>query len=144
MPQPLHPVIVHFPIVLIITALVFHVLYLLIPKIISAKIVLIQLAMGIFGAFISVWTGEIALQEAQPIASVEILGVVEKHEFWANSTIWSGLIVLICGIYLRLKFEKRRWIDTVLTAGLITLTIFVIKTALLGAELVHVYHIFVP
>jgi uncharacterized membrane protein len=144
MPQPLHPALVHFPIVLIITVLVFHILYLLFPNIISAKITLIQLAMGIIGAFISAWSGENALQDVQPFTSSDILGIVEQHEFWANLTIWGGLIVLISGTYLRLKFENLRWIDNIMVARLIMLTIFVIKTAFLGAELVYTYHIFIP
>lgn len=84
------------------------------------------------------------MQEAQPFISSNILGIVEQHEFWANLTIWGGLIVLISGTYLRLKFENLRWIDNVMVIGLIMLTIFVIKTAFLGAELVYTYRIFIP
>jgi uncharacterized membrane protein len=144
MPQPLHPALVHFPIVLIITALVFHILYVLLPKIISAKIALIQLAMGVFSAFISAWTGEKAMQIAQPFSSSEIQSIAERHEYWANFTIWGGLIVLISGIYLRLKFKQSRWIESIIAIGLIILTIFVIKTAFFGAELVYTYHVFIP
>lgn len=144
MPQPLHPTLVHFPIALIITALVFHFLYLLVPKIISAKIALTQLTMGVIGAFISAWSGEKAMQDAQPFASSKIEGIVEQHELWANLTIWGGLIVLISLIYLKLKYKNHRLIDRVMLTGLIILSIFVIRTAFFGAELVYKYHVFIP
>jgi uncharacterized membrane protein len=124
------------------------------PKIVSAKIALIQLAMGVFGAFISAWTGEKAIQIAQPFSSSEIQRIAEQHEFfqriaeqhefWANFTIWGGLVVLVSGIYLRLRFKQGRWIESIIAIGLIILTIFVIKTAFFGAELVYTYHVFIP
>lgn len=144
MPHPLHPTLVHFPIALIITALIFHLLYLLSPKIISAKIALTQLIMGVIGAFISAWSGEKAMQDAQPFASSEIEGIVEQHELWANLTIWSGLILLISLIYIKLKYKNRRLTDRVMLVGMIMLTIFVIRTAFFGAELVFKYHVFIP
>jgi uncharacterized membrane protein len=143
MPQPLHPALVHFPIVLIITALIFHILYLLFPNKISGMVALIQLTMGVFSAFISVWTGEKAIQIAQPFSSNEIQSIAEQHEFWANLTIWIGLVVLISWIYLRLKYIQGRWIESIITIGLIILTIIVIKTAFFGAELVYTYHVFI-
>jgi hypothetical protein len=100
--------------------------------------------MGVIGAVISAWSGEKALQDAQPFASSEIEGIVEQHELWANLTIWSGLIVLISLIYIKLKYKKHRLTDRVMLICLIILTIFVIRTAFFGAELVFKYHVFIP
>jgi uncharacterized membrane protein len=145
--EGLHPLIVHFPIaLLLVTPLVVIVGALLKPE--SGHTVLyVALALmllGTFGTFMAAATGEAAGKLAERTPQVD--AVLERHEELADATraVFSGLTIIFAAIVLAPKIFKKlsvRLVTTVLPlvfllfygAGVLLLT----KTAHNGGRLVH-------
>lgn len=120
----LHPALVHFPVALLLTAPVFVLLALLLPKqriaMVGSAIVLMTLGTGT--AFLAAASGEAAEEIAAVPAAAE--GVMERHEELAEIAriifaALSGLLLAI-GIAMVWKPEVRhRWVSIGLGAFLV-------------------------
>lgn len=88
----IHPLVVHFPIALL---LVYSVITLLpvkkwLPRIAWDDVATVLLVCGFAGAFVSLQTGEIAADLTRPDRDL-----LEAHEFFANATSWMyGLLIV--------------------------------------------------
>ena len=131
----LHPLAVHFPIVLILVAAVFQVVVTLKswPQIRWATLFL----MG--GAFLSALAASTIFHadpsEDTPKAAMTIF---EQHEKYAQYTLWmSGITLLLKGISDFYKINRRSFDVVLMTAAIVTL-VFVSIAGHHGAQLTHI------
>lgn len=144
----LHPLVVHFPIVLLLVAPVFVILGVLMPKSSRAMYfaALVLMVLGTMSAFVSYGTGEAAgkLAERTP----QINAALERHEELAETTrlLFSILTVIFaCLLYVPklLKFEIGRKAQAI--AAIVFLFFYasgalvLVNTAHQGGMLVHQY-----
>ena len=65
--------------------------------------------------------------------------LMAQHENFATFTVWTSLVVLIGWLWLYFRFPGNRWVDLVVLAFLILLTVAVVFTGYFGGELVMRY-----
>jgi uncharacterized membrane protein len=83
LPDPLHPAIVHFPIVLILLGFAMAVLSFLRPAETRSRFTALLLSLAALGAVAATWTGdndEDRAEKAGPVAEQ----ILEEHEEWAE------------------------------------------------------------
>lgn len=152
----LHPLIIHFPIAL----LLLSPLFILISAVLSpAKgrpymgAALLTLVLGTCSLFIAVSTGHAASDLAERGGAVD--AVLEMHESLASKTqiVFAGLSVILLGIFAVPKIVRReedRIFSTLLPLAFLSLysvgILFVVNTAHAGGRLVHEFgiHAMVP
>lgn len=152
-PQPpwegMHPLVVHFPIALLLFAAVFVVLAMIVPKrgwwfSVSALLVLLG---GTAGAYVSVSTG-IAARDKVEEGEDEMFEVMQQHEdqmiqarnvFVALTIVYAGLVVLplLASSLRSLKFAMPA--NLVFLAALMGANLLMASGAHLGGRLVHQY-----
>jgi uncharacterized membrane protein len=142
----MHPLVVHFPIALLIIAPVLVVLGLVIPKharglFLSA---LVLMAIGTVGTFIASSTGEAASEMAERVAGTR--SVLERHEELAETTrtIFTALTAIFAAILFLpdiLKKTLGKGASTALILAFLVFymsgTVFLANTAHQGGRLVH-------
>ena len=65
--------------------------------------------------------------------------LMARHENFATFTVWISLVVLIGWLWLYFRFPGNRWVDLVVFAFLLLLTLAVVFTGYFGGELVMRY-----
>ncbi len=133
--MPIHPVLVHFPIALFTTFILFEILWMLLKKEWIKNSSLLTLVLGLVFVVPTIISGESAAENFEKVSHLEEL--IESHETFAKLTGITFLIVLIVKVVLMRtgKFN----IKTNLIAFLISLIglFFLIQTGLKGGELVY-------
>ena len=152
----LHPIIIHFPIVLLLLSPLFIVISAALhpphgrPYMIAALIVLF---LGTGSLFIAASTGEAAAELAERGGAMN--AVLESHETLASVTriVFSVLSVLLLGVFVVPRFlgrEESKLAATYLPAVFLVLYLFgivlVVTTAHAGGRLVHEFgvHAIIP
>ncbi len=145
--QAIHPLLVHFPIALLLVAPVFIVIGLLrkpergFPFLVAALIVM---ALGTIGAFVAASSGHAAGKLAGDLPQVE--ATLEQHEELAQVTemVFSALSLIFAAILFvprMLKCAANRTISTVLPAVFLVFyaagAVSLVNTAHQGGRLVH-------
>ena len=145
----LHPLVIHFPIALLLAAPLFIIGAVLLdpkkgrPFLIAALVLMI---LGTAGTFLAVATGEAAGEVAEKTASMS--AVLERHEDLAQTTrvIFSGLTIIFASILLLprlLKRESTLPVTRILSVAFLLLygagTVVLVNTAHNGGRLVHEY-----
>ncbi|MFC2102896.1 DUF2231 domain-containing protein [Bacteroidota bacterium] len=136
----LHPKIVHFPITLIITSVLFDILGIVIKKESYERSAHLLLFLGVVGSFAAVLSGNQAFI-AYEFWNEDSSKILEDHEFFANITIWYFTALLILRTYLVIRkkyFIKFKYLIVVF--GLIG-CFFVIQTSEYGGQLVKKFGI---
>jgi uncharacterized membrane protein len=132
---PLHPIVVHFPIALLVVGLLVDVAGLALRRDWLKKAGLLLLILGTLGAVAAARTGEGDEEAVEETPAVE--EVLETHEDSGKLTMWFflGVTVLRAGLTWWRKFPAAvHWIFTAIwVAGLVLL----IRTAHYGGELVY-------
>jgi len=142
----IHPLIVHFPIALLIVAPLFVVLALLAPRSSRAfaAAALLLMTIGTAGAVIAVETGEAAAQLADRTPAVN--EVLERHQELAELTrnTFLALTVVFAAIVIVPAMLKRRFSrGSVIAAHAVFLVLYLgglfllVNTAHNGGRLVH-------
>ncbi len=139
----LHPLIIHFPIALLATAVVFDLVSLFTRKWAGVRIAAVILfAFGAFGAYASFLTGRNAADALDLPASA--VANVTDHADWAEVTVWFFLIYAVVRLFvLWFDIKGRRWAQLrvhvllfIMGAGGYYL---VVQTADRGARLVYAH-----
>lgn len=96
-PDPLHPAVVHFPIVLILIGTASAVIAAIMPKWHLPVLAACLLCAGALGAIAATWSGdrdEEVLGELDPTAE----HVLEEHEEWGETTRNSALVAAVLSV----------------------------------------------
>ncbi len=149
-PEGMHPLVVHFPIALLLFAAVFVVLAMIVPKrgwwfSVSALIVLIG---GTAGTFVAVSTGIAARDVVEDAEDDAMWDVMDQHEkmmeqarnvFVALTVIYAGIVVLplLAKSLQSLKFAFP--VNLVFLAALMGANVYMASGAHRGGRLVHQY-----
>ena len=144
----IHPLIVHFPIALIIVAPIFVIMSMVFRK--SAlplgACALSLMAMGTVGAILAVETGEAGAELAERTPGVE--AALEKHEELAETTRTMLIVVtVVYALIVAAPLAMKKLMDpvpsTLLNVSFLALYLvgasFLINTAHQGGLLVHAY-----
>lgn len=133
----LHPMVVHFPIVLLLLAFFFQILVLIYSKKKDFKsLVLFFLGAGTIGVFF-------AIQSASHISGDAEIGAFEVFDFH-YALGYTLLVISVITTFVRLislKWYKKTWIEFVVAFLLLIIGFIVILTGHLGAEIVYLYNV---
>jgi len=124
LPDPLHPAIVHFPIVLLLAGLVLSVVALFVRKRAFRFATAIVFLLGALSATIAVSTGE-SEGEAIFLNSEAAEQLLEEHEEWAENT---RLLAWLVGAAATLTALLQRWPRSASISGSLT-TLLALATA---------------
>lgn len=128
-----HPLVVHFPIVLLIMAFLFQIISFFYFKKEFGLTTLILLTLGVIFAWLAsntfhADTGELRGKAAEIFA---------KHEQMASFTWWFALIALITKIVSHFFLKRKWWMESIVALLLLGSAIFVSITGHHGAKLVY-------
>ncbi len=130
-----HPQVVHFPIALLIVALLFEITSYFWKKESFSLTSLILLALGTIGAFIALQTGEAAADIAKKITGIG--STLHEHEEMAELVFYLYLVITIVkAILMRLKKDILPWRLFVL-AGMLIGAFFIFRVGHYGGQLVY-------
>ena len=133
----LHPLFVHFPIVLLLLAALSQFTVLFFPKNLQLKwLTFFFLITGCIGTFIAIQTAVHISGDADDKA----LEIFETHQLFGNLTLWFSLGATVLR-FITIKWFGKKWLEIILTATVITIAVFVTITGHHGAQLVHIYDV---
>lgn len=136
----LHPLVVHFPIGLLLTAPLLWVVAMVVPKLARAFVVagLVIMATGVAGAFLATATGEAAGELAE--RSPQVSRVLEEHEHLAEyaRNIFAGLLALLLVGVIAGSALGKRLTHAMLCAGL---AVFLLGYSYAAVQLANVGHL---
>lgn len=130
----IHPLIVHFAIVLIIVAAGIQLLNIYFMKKEIAWIITAILFAGVLTAWLA---GKNFHPHTHGISEHAKL-VLDQHDKWADWTIYSGIVALIFQAINLFVFKDKRWAVAVVTLVLAVSAYSVSRAGHYGAQLVHI------
>lgn len=156
LPNPLHPAVVHFPIVLLLIGTGAAVVSVAVHRWHLAWISAVLLAMGAVGAWVAVETGEEA-RELVGVLSREALALIDSHQEWAERTELAAFVAALFAVLTAALesaallcqppgWERFRWLfrpathsalRTLTTLAALLACFFVYQTARRGGEAVY-------
>jgi uncharacterized membrane protein len=110
--ESVHPLVVHFPIALLLTAVFLEVLAMIAKRPALHRVALWNLTLGTVGAGIAVWTGHRAADIAKH--SFEIHQVMELHRKLGIATLILGGLVVVWRFWRRDRFSTSARLFTLL------------------------------
>ena len=131
----MHPLVVHFPIVLLLLAFLAQLLALFIWKNELSLVTMALLAGGFVGAYLAstsfhAHTGDLSNTAQQ---------VLDLHDRYANFTVWSSGIALLLKIAGHFLLKRKFWMEIVVVVFLAGAAYSVIRAGHYGATLVHLH-----
>lgn len=136
----LHPIAVHFPIVLLIMYALFEAAGVITKQEFLSKSAVVLLVLGVLGAWAAALTGNQAEQAAMKLVEQGVAvpaELIEEHEFYANLTIWYFAVLAFARLFVtikkRLTIKIKILFAVLAAAGLF----FVYEAAEHGGELVY-------
>ena len=133
----LHPLIVHFPIVLLLLAMLSQLAVLFFPKNNQLKwLTFFFLLTGCIGTFIAIQTAVHISGDADDKA----IDIFEAHQRFGNLILWFSIAATVLR-FATIKWFKKKYLEIILTIVLITISVFVTITGHHGAQLVHIYDV---
>jgi uncharacterized membrane protein len=131
----LHPLIVHFPISLLVLGVLAQLAVLFSPENIQLKwLTFILLLGGCIGSLIAIQTAVHISGDADEKA----IPIFETHELFGKLTFWFSLLATIFR-FITIKWFSKKWLEIIVTALIFTTAIFVTITGHHGAKLVYIY-----
>lgn len=130
----LHPLIVHFAIVLILVAAGVQLLNLYFMKREISWIITAILLTGVLAA----WLASRNFHPHTHGLSEHAQLVLDQHDKWADWTINSGIVALLLQIINLFAFKEKRWAASVITVVLVISAYSVSRAGHYGSQLVHI------
>ena len=130
----LHPLIVHFAIVLIIVAAGLQLLNILMMKMEISWIVAVILLIGVLAAW---FAGRNFHPHTHGISEHAQL-VLDQHDKWADWTTYSAIIALLLQVVNLFLFKGKRWAAAVIAIVLAVSAYSVSRAGHYGSQLVHI------
>jgi len=138
----LHPKIVHFSVSLFVIYSVFEFLGFILKKDYLTKSSYILLILGMLSAILSVLTGNQAYESViNNITKNELYKLIERHQDYANVTVWYFTALIFVRTYLLIKKKFFRKYQLIFVLLSFIGVIIVLLTAHYGGELVFKYGI---
>ncbi|HEX9592977.1 MAG TPA: DUF2231 domain-containing protein [bacterium] len=131
----IHPIVVHFPIALLLVGFLLDGLFLILARRAWADVTFILVVLGIAGAFAAGFTGEVAEHAIEPLAEPTKAALKAHHEF-AGLVNFFGTGMLALRLLVRLRPAKRLFLAAYLAIGLGTCALLGV-TARRGGVLVY-------
>ncbi len=136
----LHPQVVHFPIAIFITYMLFEFLSVTTGKEYFSKSAQILLFLGILGALVAVFTGNQAEELLKEVSkNVVPRDLIEEHEEYATITMWYFVFILIIRTYYTVKKKLTKKIQIIILILSILGFYLIYETGEHGGELVYKY-----
>jgi len=130
----LHPLVVHFPVVLLLLAFVSQAASMFVFKDSLSWVTLLLIFGGLLGAYIA---GEYVHPHLGDISD-SAAWTLEQHEKFADYTLYSALLAFITKIVSLFFLKKAKWIEA-LTLVLLALSAYSVSEAgHYGAQLTHI------
>lgn len=130
----LHPMIVHFPIVLLLLATLSQIASFFVFKYQLNWVTLLLLLGGFLGAYIAKYF----LHPHTYGLSNSVYRVLVEHEKYANYTTWLAVIGLMLKVINLFILKDKKWIELVITTVLFASAYTVSETGHYGAQLIHI------
>lgn len=131
----LHPLVVHFPIVLLILAFIFQVIGLFNRKSHWDYVTLALLFAGVLGAYLA---GSFFHPHTEEL-SADVDTILDRHELFASLTLWSGITGLLLKAFTLFFIKKRKLVFEIVTAIILLFSAASVAVAgHWGAYLTHV------
>ncbi|AGK52290.1 DUF2231 domain-containing protein [Bacillus sp. 1NLA3E] len=135
--MPLHPLVVHFPIALLLTATLIEIVNLFLKKESVSRMGTVLVFVGVLLGFVSLATGDPAEAFAFKNWGRGIHDTVELHSFLAGTSVTLFAIVAVIKLFgKRLKFNKNLIIALVIVFSITGSTTLAI-TGHLGGKIVY-------
>jgi uncharacterized membrane protein len=131
----LHPLVVHFPIVLLLMAFVLQAISLFVSREPLSWVTLIILSLGFIGAIVA---GKYVHPHTTNDITERAALVLAEHERFASFTIWFSGIGLLVKIISHFFLKRKLWVETVIAIILLVAAISVGIAGHHGADLVHI------
>ncbi|MEO5569495.1 MAG: DUF2231 domain-containing protein [Bacteroidia bacterium] len=133
----LHPLIVHFPVALLVIAVVGQIAALFFPKNIQLKwFTFLLLLGGCIGSLIAIYTAVHLSGDADENA----FDLFETHRLFGILTFWVSLVATIFR-FVTIKWFHKNWWEIILTALIISTGVLVTITGHHGAKMVYIYDV---
>lgn len=133
----LHPLFVHFPIVLLLLAVIAQAGVLFFPKNIPLKwLTFILIFAGCIGAFIAVQTAVHVSGDADDKA----IELFNTHRLFGLLTFWFSLAATLMR-FVTTKWFRKKWLEIILTILILSTGVFVTIAGHHGAQLVYIYNV---
>jgi len=136
----LHPKIVHFPIALFFTYVLFDAIGIVFKKDAYQKSAHLLLFLGVLGAFAAAFSGNQAINAYKFWNDYSLMALAD-HELYANITVWYFTAILILRTYLVIKkryFSKVKYLVFILS---LLGCLIVFQTSEYGGKLIREFGI---
>lgn len=131
----LHPLVVHFPIVLLLMAFILQAASLFVFREQLSWVALITLAFGFAGAIVA---GKYVHPHTTNTISEHAALVLAEHERFASLTIWLSGTALLFKIVSHFFLKTKLWAEILVVLILLSASVFVSIAGHHGAQLVHI------
>ncbi|OJV31376.1 MAG: hypothetical protein BGO32_01785 [Bacteroidetes bacterium 37-13] len=131
----LHPLVVHFPIVLLLMAFILQAASLFVFREPLSWVVLITLALGFAGAIVA---GKYVHPHTTNAISEHAALVLTEHERFASLSIWLSGTALLFKIISHFILKRKLWAEILIALIMLGASICVSMAGHHGAQLVHI------
>jgi len=130
----LHPLIVHFPIVLLLLAAVFQLFQLFAMKRSLDWVILFCIGFGFIGAYVA---GTFVHPDTKGLSDMA-QKVLDNHDTFANYTIWTSAIAAVLKVLSLFVIKQKRSFEIIILIVMGIAVFSISKTGHYGAQLVHI------
>jgi len=133
----LHPLVVHFPVVLLLLAAVFQLFQLFIMKRNLDWVILFCIGFGFIGAYVA---GTFVHPDTKGLSEMA-QKVLDNHDTFANWTIWTSAIAAVLKVLSVFVIKQKRSFEIVILVVMGIAVFSVSKAGHYGSQLVYIHNV---